>query len=138
MQEEIANRIAEALGPYEEVLAAWVFGSVARSTAGPDSDVDVAILDDDASGHPGWRRIGIYSDALEQALSPRSVDVVLLRQASIQLADRILREGILVVDRDPIRRCDFEEISLIRYFDDLPMQRAWERDFDESMKRNSG
>ncbi len=62
---------------------------------------------------------------------------MLLSEVPVRMADRILREGIVLLDADPVARCDFEESSLVRYLDDLPMQRSWERDFDEAM-RGSG
>lgn len=133
MDSAVEQRIAGALAAFPAVFAAWVFGSMARGEAGPDSDVDVAVLDRPTPGTPSWRRTARYADALVAALPARRVDVVLLVDAPVRLADRILREGRLVLDREPEARCDFEERTLIRYFDDLPMQRAWERDFDAAL-----
>jgi predicted nucleotidyltransferase len=42
--EEIARVLKKRLDKEPDVIAAYLFGSVARATAGPLSDVDVAVL----------------------------------------------------------------------------------------------
>ncbi len=134
MEPELDQRIGKALAAFAEVTAAYLFGSTARGDADEGSDLDIAVLDSRVVRAPAWRRTARYADALQAALPGWRIDVVLLDAAPIQLADRILREGRLVLDRDPATRCDFEERCLLRYLDDLPAQRAWEQDFDAGMR----
>ena len=74
------------------VRAAFVFGSVARGTARPDSDVDIAVV-----GH----EIDVLALAAE--LSPRlhaEVDVVEIGlETAIPLLRSVLRDGIRIYEQ---------------------------------------
>ncbi|MEE4250373.1 MAG: nucleotidyltransferase domain-containing protein [Alcanivoracaceae bacterium] len=72
-----------------------LFGSVARGTARPDSDIDIAVLADrplDASAKMNL----IESLALQ---SGRSVDLIDLRTVGEPLLGKILAEGIPLIDK---------------------------------------
>jgi predicted nucleotidyltransferase len=95
------SRLTDALD-HPEVLAAFLFGSQARGTAGPLSDIDVAILHADTLS-PDRRldlRLGLMSRA-GAALATGEVDIVLLNAAPPLLRDRVLRDGLVLIDRDP-------------------------------------
>lgn len=85
---EIADRIRRMLEGRADVRVAVLFGSQARGTAGPGSDVDVAV---DAPGADLLDLGATLSVALE-----REVDVVDLEDATIPLLERLVREGIVV------------------------------------------
>lgn len=106
------------------VAAAYLFGSVARGTAGPRSDVDVGVL---YSGQPpaGLRRFALEGE-IEEVLR-RPIQVVTLDDASPDLVHRVLRDGILVSERDRSRRIAFEVRSRAEYFDLEPVRRLYRR-----------
>src|SRR5262245_54843300 len=85
---EMANRLRHALAGRSDVRVAVLFGSEARNTAGPGSDVDIAV---DAPGVDWLELMGTLSTILE-----REVDVVALDDATIPLLERIVRDGIVV------------------------------------------
>ena len=58
-------------------------------------------------------------EALETAAG-RPVDLVVLNHASPDLAHRVLRDGVLLVERDRSARIRFEVDSRNAYFDILP------------------
>jgi predicted nucleotidyltransferase len=101
-----------------------LFGSHARDEAGPDSDVDLAILftDEPVSTLDG-PATRIAAD-LERELS-RPADVVVLNRAPADLVHRVLRDGILVCENDPSLRIRFEVAKRNEYFDLLPMLRRY-------------
>lgn len=80
-----------------DVEAAWVFGSVAHGTAGPMSDVDVAVLPKE-----GLEAAAVWSMRLDamsrlpRVLGVREVDVVSLRDVSVALAFEVVSTGGLV------------------------------------------
>lgn len=84
----IEQHLREALIPFKPRLVI-VFGSVAQGIAGPDSDLDVAILTSEPLS--AQKRIEII-DALAQA-SNRPVDLVDLHCVGEPLLGRILTEG---------------------------------------------
>ena len=103
------------------VVAAYLFGSAARLEAGPLSDVDVAVLFDEAT-HPD---VCIAAAARLHTLlgqgSARPVQIVVLNWASPLLRHRVLRDGVVLVGREDARRVRFEEFALCEYLDFLPI-----------------
>lgn len=103
-----------------EVLAIYLFGSVARGTAGPRSDVDLGLLlERQPLATLEGRMLG-YESALAQAIG-REVQVVVLNDAPTDLVHRVLRDGRVVLDRDRAARLRFEVRARNEYFDFLPV-----------------
>jgi predicted nucleotidyltransferase len=105
-----------------DVVAAYLFGSVARGEARADSDVDVAVLL--ANGAPAGTSdhdaLFALQDDLEERLH-RRVDLVAMNGAPLDLLHRVLRDGVRVADADPGRRAEFEVQVRTQYFDLLPL-----------------
>jgi predicted nucleotidyltransferase len=107
-----------------EVVAAFLIGSQARGSAGPLSDVDVAILHVPglASEERLELRLSLGSSA-GAALGTPEVDIVLLNDAPPLLRHRSLRDGVRLVDHSPKERIDFEVRTLNDYVDTEPLRR---------------
>jgi predicted nucleotidyltransferase len=108
------------------VIAAWLFGSVARGDAHEGSDIDVAVLFDRTPAST------YATPALElQAELPialgRDVDVVCMNTAPPDLRIRVLREGHLLIDDDRSRRIAFEVQTRNEWFDIEPRLREYRR-----------
>jgi predicted nucleotidyltransferase len=98
------------------VGAVYLFGSRARETATPRSDVDVAILYAQPPA-PSLEGIPLDTEAdLERVLGV-PVQVVVLNQAPVDLVHRVLRDGKLLLDRDPSARIRFEVRARNEFFD---------------------
>ena len=113
------DAVRRAVAERGDVVAAWVFGSVARGSARPGSDVDVAVL----RGKPASgtladlpAELALY---LERAVG-REVDLVVIDDANVELVHRVLRDGVLVLDRDRPRRIAFEVRKRHECFDLAP------------------
>lgn len=110
----------------EALACAYLFGSSARGTLRAGSDVDVAVLYAD---EPPATLEGLGLDLaadLERQLR-RTVDLVVLNCAPVDLIHRILRDGILVCERDRSARIRFEVRARNEYFDLLPVLREYRR-----------
>ncbi len=106
------------------VDTAYLFGSVARNTAGPRSDVDVGVLlADEPPRTLAGLRLDLEDDLRERLRLP--VQLVVLNRASVDLVHRVLRDGRLLLDRDPSRRIAFEVRARREYFDLLPVLRRY-------------
>ncbi|HUP21750.1 MAG TPA: nucleotidyltransferase domain-containing protein [Thermoanaerobaculia bacterium] len=118
--ETIRSRLQVALSEVPGIVAAYLFGSVATGRSHAGSDVDVAILRDQA---PRGTLDDLMLD-LESDLSHRlraTVQLVVLNRAPPELVHRVLRDGVLLIDRDPGRRIRFEVRARNEYFDVLPL-----------------
>jgi len=98
--DDLAEAARVALEPIEGISAAILFGSRAKGTPRPNSDLDVAILPDPASTRPRHRLIGAVAVALANFAPEGRVDVVLLDDAPELLRHRILSGGLRLICRD--------------------------------------
>jgi predicted nucleotidyltransferase len=108
------------------VVAAYLFGSVARGSAKAGSDVDVAIL---LERPPARTLEGLSLDLagdLERLLG-LPVDLVTLNGAPVDLVHRVLRDGRLVAEFDRAARVAFEVRARSEYFDLLPTLELYRR-----------
>ncbi len=110
---------------HDGIDAVYLFGSFARGTARPHSDVDVAVLFTETPpstlDHPAF-----LLDSDLQELLHREVQIVTLNTASPDLAFRVLRDGILLVEANPSHRIAFEVRARNEYWDALPiLRRSW-------------
>ena len=109
-----------------EVLAVYLYGSRARGTASPESDVDLGVFLRSApppSLHSVARDL---EGALERAVKI-PVEVVVLNAAPADLVHRVLRDGVLLLDRNRSARIRFEVQSRNEYFDLAPLRRLYRR-----------
>lgn len=118
----IERTIEKHLRDREEVVAAWLFGSQARGTARADSDVDVAVLLRDGAPRSlaDLQALDAIGAELETALQCE-VDVIACNGAAPDLMHRVLRDGVLVHERDHERRIRFEVAARNEYWDLLPI-----------------
>lgn len=113
---------------HPEVDTAYLFGSVARGEVRASSDIDVAVLFR-KTPPPTLDGLGaslrIQDDA--EAKLGQPVDVVVLNTAPLDLIHRVLRDGVILIDRDSIQRVRFEARSCLAYLDFLPVLRLYRR-----------
>jgi predicted nucleotidyltransferase len=125
-RDQIEARLRTAFAAHGDVVAAYLFGSVARGTAKRTSDVDVAVLlTADPPRTVDGLRLGLEGE-LERGLG-LPVQLVVLNRAPCDLIHRVLRDGILLLDRDPGVRIRFEVDARNRYFDLQPFLRQYRR-----------
>lgn len=109
-----------------DVVAAYLFGSSARGTARARSDVDVAVL---YTTPPPPTLEGLPLDLegeIERRLK-RPAQVVTLNTAPADLVHRVLRDGVLLLDRDPGARIRFEVRARNEFFDLQPILARYRR-----------
>lgn len=117
--------LAAALAGRAEIAVAFLFGSASRGKAAGASDLDVAIV---PSGELADSLA--YRTSLAEELTRRCgvrVDVVLAREASPELAARIVREGRVLLSRDESARVRYETEALRRYFDTARLRHELDR-----------
>jgi len=108
------------------VVAAYLYGSRARGTDRPESDLDLAILLDRTPPATLRTVARQVEDAVERALRI-TTQVVTLNTSAPDLTHRVLRDGIVVLDRDRPARLRFEVRARNEYFDLAPLRRLYRR-----------
>ena len=110
----LVTGIKEALAPVFEkmrgrVAVAYLFGSSANGQAGPNSDVDLAVLLQGGSSDADFElRLQLYADCC-RALKRNDVDIVVLnRTRNLFLLESVVREGIVLFEEDAELREEYE------------------------------
>lgn len=115
----LRERLTGALERRPEVLEAYLFGSRARGTAQPHSDVDVAVYVSHVPDAPFGYEAELTTDLIA-ATGENRVDVVLLNRAPPLLYHRVLRDGARLLSRDAMATTVREGAALSRYCDFVP------------------
>lgn len=122
LDEAALKRLAAALDR-DGVVAAMLIGSQARGTAGPLSDIDVAVWHD-AGLEPRQRldlQLRLAREA-SRALGTDEVDVVMLNRAPPLLRHRAIRDAVRLVERDRDERVRMEARAILDYLDTKPLR----------------
>jgi len=110
-----AERAGTVLAGTPSVLFGYLFGSLAKGTAGPLSDIDVAVYLKEETDS-GEVKLDLTARLMDAQGADR-VDVVVLNDAPLPLQARVLRCNRILLDRAPHRRHAFESLVLREYFD---------------------
>lgn len=121
---EMGARLGALLVEQPQLVCAYLFGSFARGTQHAGSDIDVAILFQNAPASTLLGQPFELEADLAQSMG-RDVQVVVLNTAPADLVHRVLRDGELIVERDRAARLAFEVKARNEYFDLLPMLRRY-------------
>lgn len=100
---------------FPAVVFAYLFGSMATGQANPRSDIDIAVYLVESVDRFETRleiasRVSLY-------LGMDRVDVVVLNDAPLSLAGRILQTRQVLLDRDPFLRHRYESITARMFHD---------------------
>jgi uncharacterized protein len=128
--DEIKRIVADYMSSDERrqanLAAVYLFGSVARGSDRAGSDVDLGFLYQRApSSKLADQPFGMAADLSDRLR--RSVEIVVMNGAPVDLLHRILRDGQLLVERDRSSRIAFEVRARNEYFDLLPILRLYRR-----------
>ncbi|MBI3782296.1 MAG: nucleotidyltransferase domain-containing protein [Deltaproteobacteria bacterium] len=117
--DEIAGVLSRVLAAWPMVQAAWLFGSVATASAGPLSDVDVAVLGAEALSLDERARLAVELGRV----AGRCCDVVIVEAASPVLSMAIVDTGHRFFCRDIEAADAWEDSALRRYLGTAELRR---------------
>ena len=133
----LLRQVLPSVLPGHPVDAAYVYGSVARGTVLPSSDVDIALLL--AESPPPYERLklelAIQAD-IEDACDLLPIDVRAINDAPLTVQGQIVQRGILLYERDRKRRIAFEVLTRKRYFDFAPVASRLRDAFLERVRKD--
>lgn len=119
VDESLRARLTSVLSTDARLAWAYVFGSAARGEK--HRDVDIAVMPEDGL-LVSLTELGRLQIDLSRAAGT-DVDVVDLRRAPLPLLGSMVRDRIVVVDRRPHERHDWEARSHSRWLDFEPALR---------------
>jgi predicted nucleotidyltransferase len=91
-------QITGVLASFPEVERAVLFGSRAKGTQKPGSDIDLALVGEAL----GWRTIGNLYDALDDLLLPYRFSLILFDSTTDpDVTAHIARVGVVLFQREP-------------------------------------
>ena len=117
---DVVERLRSILTGFPAVRLAVLFGSAARGSDKPGSDVDLGVwLEEDDPG-----QLWAIDMALSGALR-RTVDLVDLRRAPPLLRLEIARDGLLIVERSEDAWVHFKARAMLDWWDWAPLARRF-------------
>ena len=119
--EMMLQRLREILRGDPRVKFAYAFGSVVTGSAGPLSDIDVAVYLDAKTD--AFVVQAALMERLIRGLGVEKVDLVILNNAPSVLRYAVISDG-KVIKEDKPRRVQFEVATLTEYLDFLPFRAA--------------
>src|SRR3972149_1460302 len=119
MLESEINKIKNLLANDERIVFAYIFGSRAKGMAGGGGDGDISIYAADKGRQTIPATFPFYIEAeIAALLATNDVQVVVLNGLeSPLLGFEIIKDGILLVDKDEEKRIEFEARVLGQYHD---------------------
>jgi len=135
-QIEVPQTFKDYLQRRTEIVAAYLFGSVAAGKAHKFSDVDVALLlADTVDAKQAWDiRLEAMGEA--EAAFGRRADVAILNTSPIVFCYLTLKHGKLIFDRGLSQRPEFEASIYIAYFDLKPYLEEYDRALFKRIKEH--
>ena len=127
----LEDRLRQSVASLPEVKLAVLFGSTARGTAGPRSDVDLGVLLDPDTPDARLR----VEVELGRAVGDRSVDLIFLKEAPPLLRFEIAKEGVVLHQDQDGLWTDFKTRAMLDWYDWEPIARRIEEALIERLRR---
>jgi predicted nucleotidyltransferase len=111
----VIEALRALLATDSRIAYALLFGSGARGTSRPQSDIDVA-LEPRQGTHLSPHELGELASRLE-AVAGKPVDLVLLNEAPPAVAYRVFRDGVVLVEHDRAAFVARKARAILEYLD---------------------
>ena len=130
--ERIRKAVSRAVTGVPAIAAVYLHGSQVTGNALPISDIDLAlVLSVDAIPEDPLLAERVAVRVAEQLETSLEVDAHVVDTLPLAVLGRVVTTGILLFERDPSRRVEFETSTRRLYFDFLPFL---ERDAREGLR----
>ncbi len=108
----------------------YIFGSYATGEVNKESDIDIAFLSD--------RKIEKYDIFIKaQEISSKvdkEVDLIDLKDSTTVFQNQVVRNGVVILDREPIEREKFEIVVLKKYMELNELRKELLDDYSENLE----
>lgn len=112
------ERLAKDLSRKREVKFAYLFGTYAKNSTSPLSDIDIAIyLDEKIKEEERFNfRLELIA-RVSKLLKREDIDLIILNDSYISLAYEVIYYGKLIFSNNELKRIRFEAKVMSLYFD---------------------
>lgn len=110
----IIKKISSLLREQKYIIFAYIFGSFVRDEKFSDIDIGV-FVNEKRSLEPLNFEFDLEEEI--QSFTHLSVDVRIINHAPLSFVYHVIKEGILITDKDTSRRADFEGMIFKKYLD---------------------
>jgi len=120
-KEEIIKTISSNLQRHAEIYTAYIYGSFVTGRSFTDIDLGISLRHEPEN-------VLEYEIELESNLEQLvkiAMDVRVLNKAPLSFLQNVIRHSLVIVDREPNRRSDFESNVLKKYFDFARFRRRY-------------
>ena len=105
------KQIASILSTEPTVIAVYLFGSHARSTASKDSDIDIAVATNKKHDY------SFFYEKLQTVIDEQYDMREITLDSSPLFLFEVIRNGVVLYEKTPHDRLTFEAQALLRYYD---------------------
>lgn len=128
MKKPDIKRLKDYLYSRDDVIAAYIFGSLATKKLGAASDIDIALLLGDSVKCKDYGSIKLdIITCLIKLLSFYEIDLVILNISSPLLSHEIIKKGMLLFSKDEKRRLEYTVKATMRYIDTIHLRKVQDR-----------
>lgn len=121
LERSVYGRLNKYFAGRSDVVAAILFGSMARGDALPESDVDIGVLLTHDAAQQEINRSRLIADIMG-VLKWNDVDVVILNRASPLLLHRVVRDGHVIYAADHGLLAEFTIRAIQQFEDTKPLR----------------
>lgn len=109
-----------------DVQLAYLFGSYAKSTESPLSDIDIAVFLRNPVSHPeAFDKAILLTHKLIGVFHKNKIDVIILNTAAPSIKFNAIKDGQIIYNQDEKQRVDFEVRTMNEYFDTLYLREEY-------------
>lgn len=122
----------------EDIITVYLFGSTVKNRERKDSDLDLAVLF--SEGMDNYQRFEAklqIANELEDHIKAKT-DIVDLRSAALFFIHQVMKNKILLFDRDTYGRVSFEVNYRKEFFDHLPIYEQYHRQSIKRLRERKG
>ena len=121
------NILKEVLEKDEDILFAYLYGSLVFNSIHPESDIDITVYLKPSDIKEYIKKEEELLATLITKLHNDKIDLRILNTSPFLLQYNIIKEGIPILIRDEAERVDFETRVMNRFFELKPCLNEYER-----------
>lgn len=137
--EEIKRRLFHSFKNNQQILIGYIFGSYAKELTNFQSDIDIAFyLKENIYYQKDTLTLELkLIDQVTEALVTDNVDVVLLNDAPIILAYKIVKDGIIFLCKNEEKRAAIESLIIRKYLDFQYFSQEYDKCLTNRIKKST-